>query len=240
MTLFGFDNPPYTFPNLSVRFVDSEYGIPTGWMRSISYAQNTFFVESFVDELAEAADTDPLEFRIKHLEGNPRSLAVLERVAEMADWGNLSIPGAAHGVAIMDHWGLTHVAQIAEVSLDNSGKPKIHKVYCAIDCGRVINPDNVKAQMEGGIIFGLSTGLNAEATIANGSVVQPNFHDYRLLKLKDVPFVEISLVESSEIPSGVGEYGVPTVTPAVTNSIFSLTGKRTRSLPITKHDFSSV
>ena len=236
VTLFGFDSPPYTFPNMSVRFVHSEYGIPTGWMRSIGYAQNTFFVESFMDELAEAANTDPLEFRMQHLSNNPRSLAVLERAAEMADWGNPGTPGAAQGVAIMHHWGLTHVAQIAEVSLTDTGKPVIHKVYCAIDCGLAINPDIVKAQMEGGIVFGLSTGLYGEITIENGSVVQSNLHDYRLLKLRDVPVVETSIIESDERPSGIGEYGVPPITPAVTNAIFSLTGRRIRSLPITKHD----
>lgn len=240
VTLFGFTNPPYTFPNMSVRFVHSDYGIPTGWLRSISYAQNTFFVESFVDELADAANTDPLEFRMKHLQNNPRSLAVLEHVAEMADWGNPSIPGAAQGVAIMDHWGLTHVAQIAEVSIDSNDNLVIHKVYCAVDCGRVINPDNVKAQMEGGIIFGLSTGLYGEITIENGSVVQSNFHDYRLLKLKDVPVVEISIIESNKRPSGVGEYGVPPIAPAVTNAIFSLTGQRIRTLPINKHGLNSL
>jgi isoquinoline 1-oxidoreductase beta subunit len=122
VTLFGFNNPPYTFPNMSVRFVHSEYGIPIGWLRSISYAQNIFFVESFIDELAEVAKTDPLEFRMKHLQDNPRSLAVLERVAEMADWGNPSITGAAQGVAIMDHWGLTHVAQIV------SGRVKMYEI----------------------------------------------------------------------------------------------------------------
>jgi isoquinoline 1-oxidoreductase beta subunit len=239
VTLFGFTNPPYAFPNMSVRFVHSDYEIPGGWLRSISYAQNIFFVESFADELAEAANTDPLEFRMKHLQDNPRSLAVLKRVAEMADWGNPSIPSAAQGVAIMDHWGLTHVAQIAEVSIDNNNKLVIHKVYCAIDCGRAINPDNVKAQMEGGIIFGLSTGLYGEITIENGSVVQSNLHDYRLLKLKDVPDVETSLIESSERPSGVGEYGVPPIVPAVTNAIFSSTGQRIRTLPINKHGFNS-
>jgi isoquinoline 1-oxidoreductase beta subunit len=240
VTLFGFTNPPYAFPNMSVRFVHSDYGIPVGWLRSISYAQNTFFVESFVDELAESANTDPLEFRMRHLEDSPRSLAVLERVAEMADWGNPSISGAAQGVAIMDHWGLTHVAQIAEISVDNNDKLVIHKVYCAIDCGRVINPDNVKAQMEGGIIFGLSTGLYGEITIENGSVVQSNLHDYRLLKLKNVPEVETSIIESNKRPSGVGEYGVPPIAPAVTNAIFSLTGQRIRTLPINKHGFNSL
>jgi CO/xanthine dehydrogenase Mo-binding subunit len=158
----------------------------------------------------------------------------------MADWGNPSISGAAQGVAIMDHWGLTHVAQIAEISVDNNDKLVIHKVYCAIDCGRVINPDNVKAQMEGGIIFGLSTGLYGEITIENGSVVQSNLHDYRLLKLKNVPEVETSIIESNKRPSGVGEYGVPPIAPAVTNAIFSLTGQRIRTLPINKHGFNSL
>ncbi len=237
VSLLGFDNLPYTFPNMSVRFVHSDYGIPRGWLRSISYTQNIFFVESFIDELAYAASTDPLEFRIRHLQNNPRSLAVLERVAEMADWGHPAIPGAVQGVAVMDHWGLTHVAQIAEVSIESTGKLVIHKVYCAIDCGRVINPDNVRAQMEGGIIFGLSTGLYGEITIENGSVVQSNLHDYRLLRLKDVPDVETSLIESGERPSGVGEYGVPPIVPAVTNAIFILTGRRIRNLPVTKYDF---
>jgi isoquinoline 1-oxidoreductase beta subunit len=235
--LYGFKFLPYSIPNKVVEYVHRDYGVPIGWMRGVGFSRNTFFVESFMDELAHAAAIDPIEFRLGHLVENPRCIAVLEKVAEIADWGNPTVPGAEHGVSIMEHQNKTYVAEIAEVSVDESNRVIVHKVYCAIDIGRVINPDIVKAQIEGCIVFGISTGLYNEITIHNGVVEQSNFHDYPLKLLKDSPEVEVSIIDSQEDPAGIGEYGVPGIAPAVTNAIFGLTEERIRILPITKHGF---
>ncbi len=234
---WGFVNLPYVLPNREIRFDHTDHGVPVGWMRGVGYSKNTFFVESFIDELADAAQIDPLAFRLNHIEAGSPNLAVLTRAAEMADWGNPRTPGAAHGIAMMNHEG-TFVAEVAEVSVESSGKVVIHRVYAAVDCGTVINPDIVKAQIEGGIVFGISTGLYGEISIANGAVEQSNFHDYPMLRLRDAPEVETSIIASTQPPSGVGEYSVPQIVPAITNAIYSLTGERVRQLPINKHGFS--
>ena len=237
MATSGFSHIPYDIPNMSAHYVASNFGIPIGWWRSIGYSQNGFFIESFMDELSHAAGEDPLEFRKKHFNDNARRVAVLERVAEMANWGQPGVPGAAHGVAFVPHGG-SLLAQIAEVSVESGGDVKIHKIYCAIDCGDVVNPDIVKAQVEGGIIFGLTAALYGEITIENGSVKQSNFHDYRLLTMKDCPPIETEIVISGGGPSGVGEGGVPPIAPAVINAIYAATGHRIRKLPISRYEFS--
>jgi isoquinoline 1-oxidoreductase beta subunit len=232
----GFSHIPYDTPNISAYHVASNFGIPVGAWRSVGSSQNGFFIESFVDELATAAGEDPLEYRKNNLRVTSRNLAVLEKVAEMANWGHPSVPGAAHGVAFFPHAG-SILAQIVEVSVESGGEVIVHKIYCAIDCGIVVNPDIVKAQIEGGIIFGLTAALYGEITIENGQAKQSNFHDYRLLTMKDSPPVETEIITSGASPSGVGEGGVPPIAPAVTNAIFAATGQRIRRLPINQHAF---
>lgn len=249
MAYMGFSNLPYDFPNMSVHYVKSSfgvhivnksnYGVPIGFWRSIGFSQNTFFVESFVDELANATGVDSLEFRIKHLNDNNsgRKLAVLEKVAEMANWGRASVPGASQGVAFCGSFG-EYVAQIAEVSVDSKGEIMVHKVFCVIDCIDVVNPDIVKAQVEGAIIFGLTAALFGEILLENGRIEQSNFHDYPLLTMKDSPQVETEIIKSGVGYLGVGEIGVPPIAPAVTNAIFGATGHRIRKLPISQYEFS--
>jgi CO/xanthine dehydrogenase Mo-binding subunit len=233
----GFSDIPYEVPNLSAHYVESNFGIPVGWWRSVGHSQNVFFVESFIDELAHTAGEDPLAFRSAHLKGNARALAVLKRVAEMANWGHASVPGATHGVAFVLYSNAL-LAQIAEVSVESGGEVKVHKVYCAIDCGDVVNPDIVRAQIEGSVIFGLTATLYGEITIENGRTKQSNFHDYPLLTIKDSPLVETEIIISGATLGGVGETGLPTIAPAVTNAIYAATGHRIRTLPVSRYEFS--
>ena len=227
---------PYDVPNRSTHYVASNLGIPVGWWRSVGASQNGFFAESFADELAIVAGEDPLEFRREHLK-NSRSIEVLDKVAEMANWGNPSVPGAAQGVAFAPHAG-SIVAQIVELSVESDGEIKVHKVYCVIDCGDVVNPDIVKAQMEGCIIYGLTAVLYGEITIENWRAKQSNFHDYSILIMKDSPPVETEIIISGNRRTGVGESGVPAIAPAVTNAIYAATGQRIRTLPVNRHEFS--
>ncbi|MCP4716765.1 MAG: xanthine dehydrogenase family protein molybdopterin-binding subunit, partial [Deltaproteobacteria bacterium] len=233
----GFADMFYDIPNVSARNVISEkLNVPVGTWRSPGLNQNIFFIESFIDELAYAAGLDPVEFRKAHLGTQPRHLQVLEKVAEMADWGNPAVAGAAHGIAIHQAHGSVF-AQVAEVSVIN-GSVTVHKVYCAVDCGQVVNPDIVKAQMEGGIIFGLTAALYGEITLDRGRVAQSNFHNYPMVSMRDAPEVETAIIASGAAPGGVGEGGVPPVFPAVTNAVYAATGQRIRKLPLSLHDFS--
>lgn len=237
MAVSGFSSIPYYTPNMSAHYVKSDIEIPIGWWRSVGHSQNVFFVESFMDELADAVGMDSLDFRREHLKDDSRRLTVLEKVAEMANWGKTSVPGAAQGVALTLRSG-SITAQIAEASVDSGGEVTIHKVYCAIDCGDVVNPDIVKAQIEGAIIFGLTAALYGEITIENGRVQQSNFNDYPLLTMKNSPIVETEIIISGSRRTGVGEPGVPPIAPAVTNAIFAATGHRIRKLPISRYEFS--
>jgi len=233
----GFATIPYDIPNISVRSVsNTDIGIPVGAWRSPGSNQNIFFVESFMDELAHAAGIDPVQFRKTHLKSNSRSLAVLEKVSEMANWGSPGVLGAGQGIALNEAHG-AFFGLIAEVSVKD-GAVTVHKLYCAVDCGVAINPDIIKAQVEGGVIFGLTAALSGEITIKGGRVEQSNFHDCPLLGLKDAPVVETQIIESSANPGGVGEIAVPPIAPAVTNAIFSATGHRIRIMPISRYEFT--
>ncbi len=234
LSIAGFNQVLYEIPNQQIDHVACKLGVPVGFWRSIGHSQNAFFVEGFIDELAVASGQDPLAFRKKLVHNDPRHLAVLERVEAMSNWGTPSVPGAAQGVSFTEGSG-TYTAQVAEVSVDPGNKMTVHKVYAAVDCGRVINPDAVEAQIQGGVVFGLSAALTGEITIQNGQVQQSNFHDCPILTLADTPPVEVGIVDSTEPPGGVGELGVSPVAPAVVNAIHAATGTRIRRLPISRH-----
>lgn len=221
----------YGIPNLQVDLHTPKIGVPVQWWRSVGHSHNGFAVEAFFDELAHAGGRDPYELRRDLLKDQPRMRAVLELVAQKGNWGKPLPKG--HGRGIATHFSFSsYVAQVAEVSVATDGKVRVDRVVCAVDCGRVVNPDTVKAQMEGGIIFGLGAALKGEITLDRGRVLQRNFHDYEMLRINESPEIEVYIVPSAENPTGVGEPGVPPVAPAVANAIFAATGKRVRKLPI--------
>ena len=225
-------NFPYAVPNFDLRYTRREIGIDVGYLRSVSHGPNCFAVESSIDELAQAASVNPLDFRLALLAGKPRHIQVLKLVAERSGWGKAP-EGRYQGLAFMEGY-TSHIAQVAEVSIE-SGRLKVHKVTCVIDCGQVVNPRIVTSQLESGIIFGLSAALWGDITLRNGRAQQQNFHEYRVLRLHETPEIDIHLVPSDAAPGGIGETGVPPVAPAVCNAIFAATGKRLRSLPISAH-----
>jgi len=224
---------PYTIPNVHVDYVLTDTGIPVGFWRSVNNSFNAFVVESFIDELAQAAKKDPYEYRRDLLGKAPRHLAVLNLAASKAGWGTPLPTGRARGIAVYKAFE-TYVAQVAEVSVDSDGAPHVHRVVCAVDCGPVVNPDTVEAQMQSAIVYGLTAALWGEITIDRGRVQQGNFNDYRMLRLAEMPQVEVHIVSSTDSQGGVGEPGTPPIAPAVCNAIFALTGKRVRKLPIGK------
>jgi len=203
--------------------------IPVLWWRSVGHSHTAFVVESFVDELAHAARQDPLAYRRALLPKDSRERRALDLAAEKFGWGKPLPPGRAAGLAVHQSFG-SYVAQIAEVSIED-GKPRVHRVVCAIDCGPVVNPLTVEAQMQSGIVFGLSAALHGELTLKNGRVEQSNFHDYPALRLPEAPRMEVHIVPSTDKMGGCGEPGTPPIAPAVGNALFALTGKRLRSLP---------
>lgn len=205
-------------------------GIPVLWWRSVGHSHSGFVMESFVDELASAAKQDPLEYRRQLLKKAPRHLGVLNLVAEKAGWGKPLPKGHFRGIAVHESFG-SFIGQVAEVSVEDN-RIRIHRVVCAVDCGVCVNPASVVAQMEGGVVYGLSAALYGELSFKDGRVQQSNFHDYPLLRLQEMPRVEAHIVQSSEKPGGVGEPGVPPVAPAVANAVFAATGKRLRRLPL--------
>jgi isoquinoline 1-oxidoreductase beta subunit len=225
---------PYAIPNVQVELHTTKVGVPTLWWRSVGHSHTAFVVESFLDEIAHATGEDPLALRVRLLASGARELSVLKRAASAAGWGKPLPSGRARGLAV--HYSFnTYVAHVAEVSLTD-GWPRVHRFVCAVDCGRVVNPDTVKAQMEGAIGFGLTAALYGAITLRDGRVEQSNFHDYRMLRIQEMPAVEVHIVESTESSTGVGEPGVPPVAPALCNALFALTGKRIRRLPIRPED----
>ncbi|MEO8418184.1 MAG: xanthine dehydrogenase family protein molybdopterin-binding subunit [Methylophilaceae bacterium] len=205
-------------------------GVPVLWWRSVGHSHSGFVMESLVDELAHVAGKDPVEYRRILLKEHPRHLAALNLAAEKAGWGTPSAAGIARGVAVHESFG-SYVAQVAEVSVDK-GTVKVHRVVCAIDCGLAVNPESLNAQMESAIAFGLGAALHSQISFKDGKVQQSNFHDYQVLRMNEMPKVEVYIVPSTEKMGGVGEPGVPPIAPAVTNAIFAATGKRIRTLPI--------
>jgi len=224
-------NNPYDIPNVLVDHNQPEWAVPLGFWRSVGASQNGFVIESFIDELATAAKRDPVEYRKALLGKSPRHLAVLELAAEKAGWGRPLPDGRARGVAVVKSFN-SYVAEVAEVSLEPDRTVRVHRVVAAVDIGSVVNPDIVRAQVESAIVFGLTAALHGEITVDRGRVVQSNFHDYPLLRMREMPEVEVHLLPSSEKPTGIGEPGTPPIGPAVANAVFALTGRRMRRLPL--------
>jgi isoquinoline 1-oxidoreductase beta subunit len=229
----GSENQPYAMPNFHLEYVRQEppQGIQTTWWRGVGVTRGTFVVESFIDELAAAAGTDPLAYRLALLAGNPRAANVLRVAARMSGWGGKLPPGQGRGIAVCIGFG-SFIAQVAQVRLDKDGSVNPTHVWCAVDCGLQVNPDTIRAQMESGIIFGLSAALFGEITIKDGRVEQTNFGDYRVLRINETPAIDVELVKSGEKPGGIGEPGTSCLMPALTNAIFAATGKRIRKLPV--------
>lgn len=224
--------PPYDLPNFLLEYVRHEPpGLTTGNWRGVGPTHNVFVVESFIDELAAAAKKDPVEYRRTLLGKSPRMLGVLELAADKAGWGSPLPPGVGRGVSVQFAMG-SYLSQIAEVEVLKDGEVSLRRVVCAVDCGQIVNPDTVTAQIEGGIIFGASAALREEITIKNGRVEQNNFNDYRVLRINEAPRVEVYLVSSIEPPGGIGEPGTIGIFPAIANAVFAVTGKRIRKLPI--------
>lgn len=230
----GASDLPYAIPNLNVSVQVTKSPVPVLWWRSVGHTHTGYAVETFIDELLERAGKDPVEGRLALLGDQPRMAAVLERVAEMSNWGGAVPSGRARGVAVV-HSFRSWVAQVVEVSLAAGGSPRVHQVWCAVDCGRVVNPVVVVQQMESGIGYGLGAMLFNEITLEPGGTVrQSNFHDYRSLRIGEMPEVIVSLMPSDEPPTGVGEPGTPPIAPAVANALRRLTGKTPRTLPIVR------
>lgn len=252
--LFGFSPPPgrlddsstegahtlpYDIPNLQVDWVPSSSGVPVGFWRSVGSSHTAFSTECFLDELAQAAKKDPLAFRLSLLSKHPRHAGALKLAAEKAGWGKPLPKGWGRGLAVHESFG-SFVAQVAEVSVDKGGRLKVHRVVIACDCGQIVNPDTVAAQMEGGMVYGLNAVLHGEITLKNGRIEQRNFYDYKMLRMDEMPKCEVYIVPSNEKHGGVGEPGTPPIAPAVVNAIFAATGKRIRRLPIRAADLKQT
>ncbi len=232
----GAKDLPYAIPNVHVDYVRHEpQGIPTAFWRGVGPTHNIFVVESFMDELAAKAGKDPVQYRLDLLTKTPRERAVLKLAAEKAGWGSPLKPVAGskvgRGISVQFAFG-SYMSQVVEVAVDKEGAISVQRVVCAVDCGQVVNPDTVQAQLQGGIIFGISAALYGEITYDRGRVVQSNFHDYRVLRMNEAPAIEIHVVASTEAPGGLGEPGTSALAPALANAVFAATGRRVRKLPI--------
>ena len=225
---------PYSIPNVLIDNVIAPTSVPIGNWRSVYPSQNVFALECFIDELAHAAQKDPVEFRMSMMGNSPKLRRVLELAATKAGWGTALPPGQFRGVAFSPPaFFQTPVAQVAEVSVDDAGEIRVHRVVAAIDCGIVINPTGVELQMEGGIAYGMTAALKGRITIDRGRVTQRNFHDYPLLTIGEMPLIETHMVASADPPTGTGEPGLPAIAPAIANAVFAATGKCLRTMPLT-------
>ena len=230
------DSVPYAIPNILVDFQLVNTGIPIGFWRSVGASQNGFFLESFIDEIATAGKKDPYELRRRLLAKSPRHLAVLETAAENAGWGKPLPAGRFRGIALVSSYD-GHVAHVIEISVNRQERTlKVHRVVCALDCGRIVNPSSIDAQARSSIVYGLTAALYSAITIDRGRVQQNNFNDYKMLRFNEMPEVEVHIIPSELPPTGAGEFVLPPVAPALCNAIFAATGKRVRRLPIRLED----
>ena len=229
---------PYGVENQSIGFVRSQSHIKLGPWRSVDHSQHAFFTESFVDELAHEAGADPLAYRLSMLADKPRHANVLKTAAEKGGWYAGVRDGRAMGIAVHESFG-SIVAHAAEVSIGDDGMPRVHKVTCAVDCGEAINPDNIESQIESAIIYGMTGAFFGEITVDGGQVVEGNFPEYEMVRLADVPEIEVYIIESGATMGGIGEPGLPPTAPAITNAVFALTGQRVRQLPLKNYDFTA-
>jgi isoquinoline 1-oxidoreductase beta subunit len=226
-------------PSIPAIRVENGTSIPTGAWRSVDQFTRAYSEQSFIDEMAFALGKDPLEMRRELYANNDRALGVINLAAEKAGWGNPLPTGQGRGMAYFATFGVTHVAQVVELTVGDDSRVRVKRVVCAVDCGMPLNPDNIEAQMQGGIVFGLTAALKAKVTIKDGMVQQSNFHDYPIWRMDEMPVIEVNIVPSDRKPTGIGEMGVPPVAPAVANAVFAITGKRIRHIPITAEDLKS-
>jgi isoquinoline 1-oxidoreductase beta subunit len=233
LSVEGVQNQPYAVPNLRVDLTTTDSPVTVLWWRAVGSTHTAYALETFIDEIAHAAGKDPVEFRLAMLTDKPRHAAVLRLAAEKAGWSSPAPPDRHRGIALAESFH-SYVAQVAEISVDNAGRPKVHRVVCAVDCGIAVNPDQIRAQMEGGIGFGLGAIMKSQLTLNKGKIVEGNFDGYDVLRIDEMPKVEVHIVKSSAPPTGVGEPGVPPIGPAVANAFFKATGKRVRVLPFSR------
>ena len=227
---------PYAVPNQFIHFANSPTHVRFGPWRSVDHSQHGFFTEGFFDEVATAAGKDPFELRRELLADKPRHKTVLELAAEKANWSEKRAEGSGRGIALQESFG-SIVATVADVTVNEAGV-RVNKVVCAVDCGFAVSPDGLAAQMESGILYGLTAALYGEITIDKGAVVQGNFNDYPMVRMNDTPVIEVHIINSGEAMGGGGEPGTPGIAPALANAIFDATGHRIRELPVSRHDFN--
>jgi isoquinoline 1-oxidoreductase beta subunit len=229
----------YDIPNMTQELIEHDSGLRVGYWRSVSHALNAFANESFIDEMAAAAGKDPYQFRLALLGKQPRFAKVLKLAADKSGWGKPLPKGHYRGIALMEGYD-TYMAQVAEISVDKDHAIKVHHVWVAADLGQMVNPDTVEAQIQSSIAFGLSSALGAEITLDKGRVQQTNFHDYPVLRMNEMPKIDITLVPSTEKPGGIGEPATALIGPAVANALFAATGKRVRQLPLSAQHIQSA
>lgn len=229
----------YDIPNMTQELIEHDSGLRVGYWRSVSHALNAFANESFIDEMAAAAGKDPYQFRLALLDKQPRFAKVLKLAADKSGWGKPLPKGHYRGIALMEGYD-TYMAQVAEISVDKDHAIKVHHVWVAADLGQMINPDTVEAQLQSSIAFGLSSALGAEITLDKGRVQQTNFHDYPVLRMNEMPKIDVTLVPSTEKPGGIGEPATALIGPAVANALFAATGKRVRQLPLSAQHIQSA
>jgi isoquinoline 1-oxidoreductase subunit beta len=237
LSVEGIQNQPYEIPNLRVDLTTTDSPVTVLWWRAVGSTHTAYALESFIDEIAHAAGKDPVEFRLAMLKDKPRHAAVLKLAAEKAGWSSPAPAEHHRGIALAESFR-SYVAQVAEISIDRAGRPKVHRVVCSVDCGLAVNPDQIRAQMEGGIGFGLGAIMKSQLTLDQGKVVEGNFDAYDVLRIDEMPKVEVHIVKSAAPPTGVGEPGVPPIGPAVANAFFNATGKRVRVLPFSRSENS--